>query len=104
MNVAAVVLVVLGLAVATPRLHVVSTSPLVVRGNGFHASERVRIEVTGSVRATRTVTATPDGTFGARFPTLTIGHCSAYAGRAFGSEGSRAVLRVQPECPAPLTP
>jgi hypothetical protein len=86
-----------------PRLAVADDAPFTVRGSGFVAHEHVRVVVTANASATRWATTTAAGAFTLRFPTVKLGTCAAFAIRAFGSHGSRAVLRIRPECaPGPV--
>jgi len=89
---------------APPHLTAGGTAPFTVRGSHFKPGERVRIVVQAEDGGTKTVTAGALGGFVARFPGVSIGSCAAYVVRAFGSAGSRATLRVMPECPQPPTP
>jgi hypothetical protein len=88
---------------AGPRLSVADDTPFTVRGAGFVAREHVRVVVTANGSATRWATASAGGAFTLRFPTVRLGACAAYAVRAYGSHGSRAVIRIRPECaPGPV--
>jgi hypothetical protein len=92
-------------AVGGPHVMLAGRSPLAVHGTGFRASERVRVSVTTSTGAgARTATAGATGAFTVRFTGLKIGSCAMYSIRAVGNDGSRAIARVVPECPQPLTP
>ena len=80
-----------------PRLRLVAPQPLVVRGEQFRSGERVivtALTLTGPKRIV--VRATTRGRFGATFrlPNQPCG--KAFAVRAVGSLGSRAMLRVPP--------
>jgi hypothetical protein len=85
-----------------PRVWLASNDPAVARGSGFHAGEHVTVSVTTSdVSLHRVVTATPSGTFVARWQrSVGTEGCTAISIRAVGDAGSRAVLRIMPECPA----
>lgn len=74
-----------------PTVRVVDRTPLVVRGSGFVAEERVTVVVAAGSRWTRRVAATARGTFVARFA-VSLGRCARYSVQAFGSAGSRARL------------
>ena len=92
-------------AVGGPHVMLAARSPLAVHGTGFRASERVRVSVTTSTGAgARTAVAGATGAFTIRFTGLKLGSCAMYAIRAVGNDGSRAVVRVVPECPQPVTP
>jgi hypothetical protein len=101
-------LVVLPTAVASSsavHLTVPSRSPVVVRGTGFHASERVTVTVTVAAKSThrKVVTAGARGNIRAAFPGFSIGYCESYVVRARGNRGSSGVFKVIPEC-APSRP
>ena len=90
---------------APAKLTVTSVDAFTVRGAAFHAGERVVVVVaTGEQRASKQVTAGTAGRFVVRFPSIHLASCAAYTVRAVGSQGSRAGLKVMPECPQPLTP
>ena len=77
-------------------------SPVVFRGSGFKAHERVRVSVYAGERATKHVAAGVRGGFVVRFPTLDPNACSGFGAVAVGNEGSRAVFKRAPGmCPAP---
>ena len=69
-----------------------------VRGTGFHPGERVTLVVTTGSRVTRTVTAGVRGGFTVRMTSISVGTCAGYSVRAIGSMGSRATMRIIPEC------
>jgi hypothetical protein len=92
-----------GASTRTARITVPSRSPVAVRGTGFHASERVAVTVSAKTTRRQTVTASRLGNFRATFRSFSIGYCEAYSARASGNRGSRAVLKVIPEC-APQGP
>ena len=68
-----------------PQLVPASKSPLKVKGTGFLAGERVRVELVDS--ATRTVDADDSGSFEVTFPS---DRCASVTVEATGSKGSRA--------------
>jgi hypothetical protein len=80
-----------GAAVNRPTLRIVDRAPVVIRGAGFAADERVTVVVAARSRSSKRVTATSSGTFIARF-NVVLGRCSRYSIQAFGSTGSRARL------------
>jgi hypothetical protein len=87
-----------------PRLTLAGTTPVAVRGAGFHARERVRLvfhQPAGNAR--RRATAGAHGTFSATFGADVRDRCSGFWISATGSAGSRTRLirRAQPECPSP---
>ncbi len=92
-------------AASTAAAHVAvpSRSPVVVRGTGFHANERVTVTVSAKSTHTKRVTANRLGNFRVTFLGFSLGYCEIYSVRARGSRGSSAVLNVIPEC-APQGP
>jgi hypothetical protein len=95
----------IALPAAAPSVVVTAKSPFTVRGAHFKPNERVRIVAWGDGTASRTVTAGPGGGFVTRFPALALGQpCGAYSVRATGNHGSRAALKVTPECAQPFSP
>jgi hypothetical protein len=96
-------------APAAPRqarvaLRIVDTSPLTVRGTGWHARERVRVKVAAEATTTRTVQTTLAGAFTTAFPTVTVQRCGDPVWiTAIGASGARATVKLPvPECPPPL--
>jgi hypothetical protein len=102
----AVALVAASAASAAPaRLSVISRDTFAVRGTGFQPGEHVLVVVVANGdRASKRLIAGIRGGFVTRFPSVQLGACPAYTVRATGAAGSRAVLKVMPECPQPLTP
>lgn len=89
----------------TPRLIVADTTPFTVRGTHFKPHERVRVAVTTSAGAgVHTVTAGEAGGFLTRYTLISLGTCAAYTVRVTGNLGSRATVRVMPECANGPTP
>ena len=89
----------------SPHVAVVDLSPFTIRATHFKPHERVRIVVSApKTLAPRAVTATATGTFSVRYAEISLGACAAYTVRATGSLGSRATLRVMPECANGPTP
>jgi hypothetical protein len=89
-------------ATPTPRLRIVSNSPLALRGLNFGPGESVKVTVTLGVKTqTRTARVTLAGTFLARFPTLVYDRChGALKVTAVGARGHRARFTLQPlPCP-----
>jgi hypothetical protein len=81
----------------SPRLTIVSTSPLTARGRGFRPNERVKLIATGRGVESKTVKATPRGSFTVRFR-LSPAADAAVAVQAIGSQGSRAMVDItQPD-------
>ncbi len=86
------------------RVWVADRSPLVVRGSGFGAAERVTITITGAGRYVRKVTATRSGAIVAHWSTGTNAKavCSPLFVRAVGARGTTATVKVAAiECPQP---
>ena len=86
------------------RVWLADRSPLVVRGSGFAAAERVTVTITGAGRFVRTVTATRAGVIIVRWtssPTAKAS-CAVLAIRAAGSRGTVATAKVPGlECAQP---
>lgn len=92
---AAAVAVPVAEAIITPSLKVVTRTPLVVRGSGFHASERVVVTamtLTGPRQVN--VRATVAGRFVATLRIPSQPCARAFAVRAVGARGSSATVRV----------
>jgi hypothetical protein len=85
-------------AATKPTLTVLSLQPVAVRGANFASRERVRVTFVGTQTATVRVRATTAGSFRATFSNVSEDRCTGFAVRAVGARGSRAVLRVLPEC------
>jgi hypothetical protein len=79
------------------RVRIVTLSPLVVRGSGFKARERIRVTATpGGVRH---VVSTAGGRFRATFA-APVDRCLGLSVAAVGARGDRAALKLpQPACP-----
>ena len=97
---AAATLVIAGVAAAgpsaTPKLTVVTPSPVVVAGSGFRGGETVRVSIRGEDVAAKSVIASAAGRILVRFGTLKLGACSSDVIAARGDEGSRARLVIVP--------
>lgn len=76
---------------ARPSLVLVDGSPLVVRGSGFRANERVTVFLQARENWTRRTDATSSGSFAMRFPEAAP-VCGGVSAHAFGARGSRARL------------
>ena len=91
----AAVLTVAGLAgaqvSARPSLVLVGENPLVLRGNGFKANERVTVFVQAGETWTRKADASLSGSFALRLP-VAVPACGGVSAHAFGTRGSRARL------------
>ena len=83
--------------VSRAKVRVVTLSPLVIRGTGFKAHERVRVTATpGGVRR---VVSRANGTFRAVFAG-SVDRCVGLTVRAAGARGDEAALKLpQPACP-----
>jgi hypothetical protein len=88
-----------------PLLHLVDRTPVVVRGSGFEAGERVSVALSAGTRSIRRAQATEAGTFVVRFG-VSLGRCTGYSLQAYGSAGSRARLlsRVALACISSVRP
>lgn len=86
---------------ARPRraqLDLTSVAPLVVRGIGFGAGERVAVIASyPGAQQIVNITARRNGGFRAVF-TLAVTRCTPLTIRAVGGLGSRAILQAQPRC------
>jgi hypothetical protein len=85
-----------------PTLKLTRTNPLSLAGSRFVARERVRVTVTvpGEQAAAKRVTASRRGSFTVTFHNVEYDRCNSLFGRAVGSEGSRAALKLPaPQCP-----
>jgi hypothetical protein len=95
-----VLLSVTGAALASdtsPGLTLLSSRPVAVSGAHFKDQERVRVYLLGEKPQLVRVRASVTGTFRAVFG-ASEKRCSAFAVRAVGALGSRALLRFYPEC------
>jgi hypothetical protein len=81
-----------------PRLVLLDRSPVVVRGVRFHAREAVRVRaiVRGGPRLAKSVTASRQGVFTARFVSLSLRECAFFTAQATGARGSRAAFTLHP--------
>src|SRR6185503_19355332 len=92
-------------AATTPRLRLVWTQPLVVRGESFRPGERVVVTALTPIGPKRVlVRASVRGRLGATFQLPSQPCGKAFAIRATGGLGSRAVVAVQsaPCVPPPI--
>jgi hypothetical protein len=78
------------------------TSPVTLRGAGFHSREHVRVViVNGSARTVKKVVATALGRFSVRVQG-DVNACVGFSATAVGSDGTRASFKRAPgQCPAP---
>jgi hypothetical protein len=88
---------------ARPVVHIRRTVPFTVSGANFAARERVLVVVRADGRFAKTVVANGSGGFIVAFRSVTLDACGGYLIVASGDRGSRARLRVTPEC-TPLQP
>jgi hypothetical protein len=94
-----------GTAATAPRLRLVGTQPLVVRGESFEPRERVTVTALTPSRSPRVlIRASSSGRFKASFRSVVRPCGSSVAVRALGSLGSRATLRLPgvPCIPPPI--
>lgn len=84
-----------GAVAGRPRVDVSDLTPFTVEGRGFHAHERVVVNVSAPRRTTKTVVASSRGAFGVRFATVEVGACPSYAVTAVGDKGSRASTKAR---------
>jgi hypothetical protein len=89
---------------ARPALTLVDRSPVVVRGTGFIARERVLVTVrSGVLRAWQRASASARGAFVLRFDGLRLTACTGGTLVATGRQGSVAQLKLGlRECPGPV--
>jgi len=81
---------------AKASLRLASFAPLTVRGAGFGAREKVRVDLTGVASVRRRTVASPTGTFTVRFDAVTATRCDLIRAVAVGARGSRAGLKYLP--------
>lgn len=92
----------LGVASAAPagttgaKLRVVDLTPVTVQGFGFRAGDWVRVVLTANGSHVRTVRASRNGSFVARFGAVYAELCTAFQLRATGASGAVAVARRKP--------
>jgi hypothetical protein len=85
-----------------PSLQLRSIDPVVVTGRGFASGEPVLLTArSGTTGRVVPLVVKRNGTFTARFR-LHLGRCALLTVRAVGTRGSRAILKVDPNCPKPL--
>jgi hypothetical protein len=85
---------------AGPTLRLVDRTPVVVRGEGFAAKERVTLVLVADRRVSKRVHAGSAGSFVARFD-RNLGLCTRFSMQAYGSNGSRARMlptRISIDC------
>jgi hypothetical protein len=88
---------------AKPSISVVERTPVVLRGAGFGARERVLVIVRAELfRATRRPVATTGGRFLVRFDGIRLAPCTRASIAALGERGHNAQLKLAlRECPGP---
>jgi hypothetical protein len=85
-------------APAKPRLTLVRSQPLTVRGRGFHGHERVRVVVRAASRpaVVQRLRAGRRGRFTTTFGGVALDRCGGISVTAIGRAGSRATLKRPP--------
>jgi len=88
---------------AAPRIALLDTDPVSVRGTNFKPAERVRVEVdAGGKHMTRSATGSSTGAFTMRMAGVDPNACEGFSITATGSKGSRATFKRAPgQCPDP---
>jgi hypothetical protein len=86
-----------GVARSRPTITVTRVVPLIVKGSGFVAGERVKVAVREPAVYRKTVTAGRLGRFTATFR-VALGKCVRIRVVATGNRGSRASDTVPPSC------
>jgi hypothetical protein len=84
-----------------PRIALLDTQPVTVRGTGFKSAERVQVAAfTGAKTMRRAATGSSAGAFTMRLPGLDANDCQGFAVTATGNKGSRASIKRAPgQCP-----
>lgn len=77
-------------------LRVVDLTPVMVRGTGFRANERVRLVLRANGTHARALRASRDGSFQARFGAVYAELCTGLQLRATGASGVFAVVTRKP--------
>jgi len=91
-----------GAATTTPRLRLLDSDSVVLRGTGFKVHEHVRVSVYAGEHVVKRVTTGRRGGFVVRFTSLDPNACAGFSAMAVGNEGSRASFKRAPGmCPAP---
>jgi hypothetical protein len=86
-----------------PRLVLLDSDPVTVRGTNFKSAERVQVEVVaGSRNVTRSATGSSTGAFTMRMAGVDPNACQGFSITATGNKGSRATFKRAPgQCPDP---
>lgn len=80
----------------SPMLRVIDLTPVTVKGLRFKPGERVRVVLSADGRHVRSVRATRNGSFVARFAAVYAELCTAFQLRATGSSGAVAFAVRKP--------
>ena len=88
---------------AAPRIALLDTDPVSVRGTNFKSAERVQVEVVaGNKKVTRSATGSTTGAFTMRMAGIDPNACQGFSITATGNKGSRATFKRAPgQCPDP---
>jgi hypothetical protein len=86
---------------AKPRLLLLDSDPVMFRGVGFEASERVQLTATdGDHAVRRAATSSSNGTFTMLVPGVDANDCEGFSAIATGNKSSRAYYKRAPgQCP-----
>jgi hypothetical protein len=83
-------------------LRLASTRPLAIRGKGFSAHERVRVQAASRVTRTKRIRAAANGTFVVSFSDVSYDRCrDGLTVTATGTTHSARLKLPQPQCPVP---
>jgi hypothetical protein len=86
-----------GFSGSDPRLAVVRTGPVTVKGTGFKAHDRVRVHLAApGIDRTHRQRATARGSFTTAFESADVDECSGFTVTATGSGGERAKVHRRP--------
>jgi hypothetical protein len=80
-------------------LSLASRQPIILRGQGFHPLERVRVTLVTRVTRIRIIRARATGKFTLDYPGVNVPRCGGLFAHARGSSGSDATLKIPlPAC------
>ncbi len=80
-------------------LSLASRQPLILRGQGFHPLERVRVTLVTRVTRIRIIRARSTGKFSLDYPGVNVPRCGGLFAHAHGASGSDATLKIPlPAC------
>jgi hypothetical protein len=79
-----------------PSLRLMSRQPLTIHGWHFASRERVRVQLSGSAKSSRSTRADASGAFNVKFDDVTVTRCNTIRVVAVGGRGSRAILKMLP--------